>query len=64
MENIALEIITGGDCTANVTISNDNVTISSDNFLPKCLCTRPFNVINVYIYLILANIALEIITGR
>ena len=63
MENIALEIITGGDCTANVTISNDNVTISSDNFWPKYLCTRPFNVINVYICLILANIALEIITG-
>ena len=45
LDNIALEIITGGDCTANATISNDNVTISSDNFWPKCLWTRPFDVI-------------------
>ena len=35
LENKALEIITGGVCTANV-------NISSDNFWTKCLCARPF----------------------
>ena len=38
LENIALEIITGGVCTANV-------TISSDNFWTKCLSVRPLDVI-------------------
>ena len=38
LENIALEIITGGVFTANV-------TISSGKFWPKCLCTRLFDVI-------------------
>ena len=38
LENIALEIITGVVCTANV-------TISSDNFWTKCLCVRPLDVI-------------------
>ena len=38
LENIALEIITGGVSTANVTISNGM-------FWPECLCTRLFDVI-------------------
>ena len=38
MENIPLEIITGGVYTANV-------TISSDNLWTKCLSARPFDVI-------------------
>ena len=38
LENIALEIITGGVSTANV-------TISSGKFWPKCLCTRLFDII-------------------
>ena len=38
LENIALEIITGGVSTANV-------LISSCNFWPKCLCTCPFDAI-------------------
>ena len=38
LENIALEIITGGVSTANV-------MIYSGKFWPKCLCTRLFDVI-------------------
>ena len=38
MENIALEIITGGVSTAHV-------TISSDNIWSKCLSTRPYDAI-------------------
>ena len=38
LENIALEIITGG-------VSAANVTISSGKFWPKCLCTRLFDVL-------------------
>ena len=38
LENIVLEIITGGDSTANV-------MNSSGKFWPKCLCTRLFDVI-------------------
>ena len=56
LENIALEIITGGVSTANV-------MISSGKLWPKCLCTRLFDFIKVYLYLILSNMALEIITG-
>ena len=56
LENIALEIITGGVSTANT-------TISSSKFWPKCLCTCLFDVIYVYLYQILANMTLEIITG-
>ena len=41
LENIALEIITRGVSTANV-------TISSENFCPKCLYTRPLDAILVY----------------
>ena len=55
-ENIALEIITGGVCTANVTISRDN-------FWTKCLCLCPFDDIHVKSYLNPANMALEIITA-
>ena len=40
LENIALEIITRGVSTANV-------TISSENFCPKCLYTRPLDAILV-----------------
>ena len=54
-DNIALEIITGGVCTANVTISRDN-------FWTKCLCLCPFDDIQVKSDLNPANIALEIIT--
>ena len=54
MENIALENITGGVSTANI-------MISSGNFWPKCLCTRPFDAIEVCFYQILANMTLEII---
>ena len=56
LENIALEIITGGVSTANV-------MISSGKFWPKYLCTRPFDAIEVCFYQILANMMLEIITG-
>ena len=38
LENIALEIVTGGVSTANV-------TISSGKFWPKCLRTRLFDII-------------------
>ena len=55
MENIALENITGGVSTANV-------MITSGNFWPKCLCTRPFDAIEVCFHQILANMTLEIIT--
>ena len=55
LENIALENITGGVSTANV-------MISSGNFWPKCLCTRPFDAIEICFYQILANMTLEIIT--
>ena len=56
MENIALENITGGVSTANI-------TISSSNFWPKCLCTCTFDAISVCFYQILAYMTLEIITG-
>ena len=56
LENIALEIITGGVSTANV-------TMSSGKFWTKCLCTHPFDAIEVCFYQILANMTLEIITG-
>ena len=50
LSNMALEIITGGNCNANVMLS-------------KCLCTRSFDAIEVCFYQILANMTLEIITG-
>ena len=60
LENIALENITGGVSTANVMISSGNFW---QMFLPKCLCTRSFDAIEVCFYQILANMMLEIITG-
>ena len=56
LENIALEIITLGVCTASD-------TISSETFWPKCQSARSFDVIEVYLYLSLANMALEILRG-
>ena len=53
---MALEIITAGDCNAND-------TISSETFWPKCQSARSFDVIEVYLYLSLANMALEIQRG-
>ena len=40
LENIALEIITGG-----VSIVNVDVRISSGKIWPKCLCTGHFDVL-------------------
>ena len=53
---MALEIITGSD-------SNANVTISSGDLIPTCHCIHPSHIMSYYIGLIPENIALEIITG-
>ena len=56
LENIALEILTLGVYTANVTISN--VT-----FDPNVYVHVPLTLYKFIFYLILANMALEIIRG-
>ena len=50
------EIITVGDCNANVTISRGEL-------IPTCHCIHPIHIKSYYIGLVLENIALEIITG-
>ena len=53
---MALEIITAGDCNANVMISRGELT-------PTYHCMHPIHIYSYNIGLILENIALEIITG-
>ena len=54
--NIALEIITVGDCNANVTISWGELILT-------CHCIYPIHTLAYNIGLVRDNIALEIITG-
>ena len=51
---MALEIITAGDCNANVTISRGEL-------IPTYHCIHPIHTLSYNIGLILENIALEII---
>ena len=53
---MVLEIITGGNCNANV-------TISMGEMISTCHCIHPINIMSYNIGLILENIALENITG-
>ena len=53
---MALEIITGGNCNANVTIPRGDL-------IPTCHCIHPILTLAYNIGLLLKNIALEIITG-
>ena len=53
---MALEIITAGDCNANVTISRGE-------FIPTCHCIHPIYTMSYNIGFVRENIALEIITG-
>ena len=52
---MALEIITAGDCNANVTISRGEL-------IHKCNCTHPIHISSYNIGLIGENKVLEIIT--
>ena len=53
---MTLEIITAGDCNANVTISRGKL-------IPTCHCMHTIHTMSYSIGLILENIASEIITG-
>ena len=53
---MALEIITGGNSIANVTISRGEL-------IPICHCIHSIHIMSYDIDLILENIALEIIIG-
>ena len=53
---MALEIITGGN-------SNANVTISMGELILTCHCIHPIHITSYNIGIILENIALEIKTG-
>ena len=53
---MTLEIITGGNC-------NTNDTISRGELKPLCHYIHPIHIMSYNIYLILESIALEIITG-
>ena len=57
LENVALEIITGGDCELTLRYPMLTLRYQVINFDPKWLCTRPVDIIYVYIYLILAFMA-------
>ena len=63
LENKALEIITGGDCELTLRYPMITLRYPVITFDPKWLCTRPVDIIYVYIYLSLANMAPEIIKG-
>ena len=54
--NMALEIITAGDCNANVTISRGEL-------IPTCHCINPIHILFCNIGLVRDNTALKIITG-
>ena len=53
---MALEIITGGNCNANV-------TISMGEMISTYHCIHPIHIMSYNIRLFLENIALENITG-
>ena len=63
LENIALEITTGGDCELTLRYPMITLRYPVITFDPKWLCTRPVDIIYVNNYLILANMAPEIIKG-
>ena len=56
LSNMALEIITGGNCNANV-------TISMGEMISTYHCIHPIHIMSYNIGLFLENIALENITG-
>ena len=53
---MAQEIIAGGNCNANV-------TISMEKMISTCHCILPIHIMSYNIGLFLENIALENITG-
>ena len=55
LTNMALEIITAGDCNANVKISRGEL-------IPTCHCIHHIHIMSYNIGLVLENIVLEIIT--